>query len=91
MQTNTIVYLSAKDCPYTYKGVNLFGVRKAELLKVAKSLKVDTDIPKNDMLKTIIKKLDMLDSEKELSDMITLNIDVPEQTGLQISSTLNFK
>jgi hypothetical protein len=59
--------MGAKDCKYTLQGRRLTELRRAELRPIAKTLKVDADGLKNDILRRIVAKLDALQSEAEIS------------------------
>ena len=68
--TNTpVVYISVRDCPFTWKGQNLAAMRRAEIRPLAKGVKVSADGSKQEILKRLLGKLQAMDAPKELSEI----------------------
>ena len=69
MKTTYTRFISVKDCPYTQHGTNLAEIRLAKLRPIAKSLEVDSEGTKNDVLTLIIGKLTAMEAPQELSEL----------------------
>lgn len=63
---NPVHYLGVKECPFSIRGQNLVGLRRARLRPIAKALEVDPNGTKQEILKRIIAKLKAQESEPEL-------------------------
>lgn len=68
MKQTTIHYIAAKECPYTLNGRKLTELRRARLRAVAEGLKVSTDGSKNELLKRIIAKLNVIGADSEIGN-----------------------
>ncbi len=69
MDTTREHFLSPHDCKYRFKGQNLWEMRKARLRLVAAALGAKSEGPKNDILKSVINKLDNMGAETEISEI----------------------
>lgn len=69
IQTSTTHFIGSKDCRYTLSGRKLTEYRRAQLRPLAKKLKVDDSGTKNDILRRIISKLDVIGAEAELGNI----------------------
>ena len=69
MNSESIVYISVRDCPFTVNGENLAAIRRAKLRPIAKRLRVSADGSKQEVLRRVIGKLSAIDAPKELSDI----------------------
>lgn len=71
MQTTYVDIIGPKHCRYTFRGVNLAELRRAELYRLAKCFDLaNADSTKNDMLGALISKLKLMNAEQEITDMI---------------------
>lgn len=68
MNHSSVHYLGAKECPYTLNGKKLTELRRAKLRTVAKGLKVDPEGSKNEIVKRLIAKLNMIGADTEIGD-----------------------
>lgn len=64
---STTHFIGAREVKYTLHGRRLTELRRAELRPIAKTLKVDADGSKNEILFRVVAKLDALQSETEIS------------------------
>ena len=67
MKSTFVNIISPKQCKYKYDGVNLAEMRRAAIYKIARRFNIP-DGPKNDMLKALIPKLDLLEASEELTE-----------------------
>jgi hypothetical protein len=75
MIQNNVRFLAPADVKYTFGGVNLYELRRAQLQKLARSLDVDThaasgrEVTGNDLLGAIVHKLDRIDAPAEVTEL----------------------
>ncbi len=60
-------FIAAKDCPFTYKGQNLTELRRVKLRQIAKSLEIESNGPKNEILGLVINRLRAMESDSEIT------------------------
>lgn len=73
MQHNQIRFIGPYDCPFRLKGTNIAELRRAQLRKLAGRLDIDMELPKNDMLKRMIRKLEAIEAPEELTELSDLS------------------
>ena len=71
MHTVVTNMIGTRECQYTFNGINLANLRRAELYRLARALDLGSpDSSKNEMLLAMIAKLNMMSAEQELTDLI---------------------
>lgn len=80
MQQTYTSYYADSNCPYTLDGVHLTSLRRAVLARIAPSLDIDPDQPKNKLVEAMMIKLRALEAESEISSLVeeTRLEDAPE-------------
>lgn len=68
MKITPVHYIAPKECPYTYRGRNLAEMRRAKLQRIAKTLEVDIEGSKNELVGRIIDRARALEMNAELSE-----------------------
>lgn len=72
MHTTVVQILGKRECPYTFNGVNLAEMRRAELYRLARAFDLGgPQQSKNELLTLLISKLKLMNSEQEITDMVT--------------------
>ena len=71
MKTTTTQIIGYRDCKYRLNGENLANMRRAQLSRLAKSFGIQGGDPtKNELLIRLISKLNLMDAEPELTDLL---------------------
>ena len=70
MQQSHTHFIGPKDCPYRMNGVNLVELRRTDLLKLGRAVKLtDVSGTKNEILGSIIVRLRSMEAPRELSKL----------------------
>ena len=67
--STSTVYISVRDCPFTWNGQNLAAMRRAKLRLLAKGVKISAAGSKQEILKRLLGKLQAMGAPKELREI----------------------